>query len=105
MVVQVGPRGWVRRLIASHSADCAGGAAEAENGVGLPAVLPDPGTPEGDGSTRNGDAAFVQVAARAYEAGLSIGFAGLFAGEKRRRISVPSYAFERRRYWVESPKT
>ena len=41
----------------------------------------------------------------AYEAGLPVAFAGLFAGETRRRISVPGYPFEHRCYWVESPKT
>jgi len=37
--------------------------------------------------------------ARAYEAGLAIDFAGLFAGEERRRISLPGYPFQRQRYW------
>ena len=59
----------------------------------------------GDGSAPNGDAGFVRAVAEAYEAGLPIAFTGLFAGETRRRISVPVYPFERRRYWVDSPKT
>ena len=44
---------------------------------------------------------FVEGAARAYEAGLAIDFSGLFAGEKRRRISLPGYPFQRRRFWFE----
>ncbi|MCG8431604.1 MAG: acyltransferase domain-containing protein, partial [Candidatus Omnitrophica bacterium] len=41
----------------------------------------------------------VRSAAKAYEAGLALDFAGLFAGEARRRISVPGYPFQRRRHW------
>jgi len=49
----------------------------------------------------------VEAVARAYEAGLAIDFRGLFAGEGRRRISLPGYPFQRRRYWVRprSPGT
>ncbi len=50
------------------------------------------------------DDGFVTAVARAYEAGLAIEFEGLFAGESRRRISLPSYPFQRNRYWVDPPK-
>ena len=53
---------------------------------------------ESDGSQ------FPVAVARAYEAGLPVAFAGLFAGEKRRRIALPGYPFERRRHWIEPPK-
>ena len=46
------------------------------------------------------DGGFVQAVAGAYEAGLVVSFAGLFAGETRRRISLPDYPFERRRHWL-----
>ena len=45
---------------------------------------------------------FVEAVAGAYEAGLPIAFGGLFAGERRRRVSLPTYPFQRERYWVES---
>ena len=45
---------------------------------------------------------YVQAAAQAYEAGTSIDFAGLYSGETRRRISLPVYPFERRRYWFDA---
>ena len=51
---------------------------------------------EGDGS--------VEAVAKAYEAGLDVDFAGLFAGERRRRISLPGYPFQRRRFWVRPRK-
>ena len=43
---------------------------------------------------------FVHAVARAYEAGLAVSFAGLFAGETRRRVMLPDYPFERRRHWI-----
>ena len=43
---------------------------------------------------------FVEAVAAAYEAGLPVAFAGLFAGEDRRRISLPTYPFQRRRHWI-----
>ena len=56
------------------------------------------------GATRASDNGFVEAVAGAYEAGLGVSFAGLFAGESRHRISLPGYPFERRRYWIEAPK-
>ena len=44
---------------------------------------------------------FVEAVAGAYEAGLSLRFDGLFAGEERRRIALTGYPFERESYWVE----
>ena len=79
------------------------GAEEVGNGARGPVVLSGPGPADGDGSAPNGDAGFARAVAGAYEAGLPVAFAGLFAGETRRRISVPGYPFERRRYWIESP--
>ena len=43
---------------------------------------------------------FAAAVARAYEAGLPVSFAGLFAGETRRRITLPGYPFQRRRHWI-----
>ena len=43
---------------------------------------------------------FADAVAGAYEAGLAVSFAGLFAGETRRRVSLPDYPFERSRHWI-----
>ena len=51
-----------------------------------------------------GDSTFVKAVAGAYTAGLPVCFAGLFAGEARRRISLPGYPFQRERHWIEAPK-
>ena len=50
------------------------------------------------------DDGFVKAAAKAYESGINIDFEGLFSGESRRRVSIPSYAFQRERYWIAEPK-
>ena len=47
---------------------------------------------------------FVEAVAGVYEAGLPLRFDGLFAGEARRRISLPGYPFQRERYWVDVTK-
>ena len=47
------------------------------------------------------EGADVAAAAEAYEAGEQVSFERLFAGEKRRRIPLPGYPFQRRRHWVE----
>ncbi len=60
--------------------------------------------PPRDGSTPEPESSFVDAVAEAYEGGLDIAFEGLFAGEKRRRISLPSYPFQRQRHWIEPPK-
>ncbi len=52
-------------------------------------------------SSSLGDDGFVEAVAKAYEAGLPVSFPGLFAGETRRRISLPSYPFQRQHYWIQ----
>ena len=47
-------------------------------------------------------ARFVRAVSAAYEAGAKLSFAGLFAGEERRRIAIPGYPFQRRRFWVQT---
>ncbi len=48
----------------------------------------------------NPNGGFLDAVAEAYEAGLPLSFPGLFAGESRRRVSLPGYPFQRRRHWV-----
>ena len=47
---------------------------------------------EGDG--------FLQAVKTAYDIGLPISPEGLFAGESRRKLSLPGYPFQRRRFWI-----
>ncbi|MDE0439779.1 MAG: beta-ketoacyl synthase N-terminal-like domain-containing protein, partial [bacterium] len=67
---------------------------------GTPTVLSHPASPSGTGESPATHDGFVQAVASAYEAGLDISFAGLFAGESRCRVSLPGYPFQRRRHWI-----
>ncbi len=44
---------------------------------------------------------FLQAAARAWECGVSLSWQGLRPGAVKRRIPLPTYPFERQRYWIE----
>ena len=67
----------------------------------LPMVLTSMGGPSrGVAPASDPGDGFLDAVAAAYEAGLALSFAGLFAGEARRRISLPDYPFERRRHWI-----
>ncbi len=51
------------------------------------------------------DVATTQIAmARQWVAGVAIDWNGLHAGERRRRVALPGYPFERQRYWVSPDK-
>ncbi len=58
------------------------------------------GRPRPDADAGNGALDFLEAVAAAYEAGVSVAFTGLFAGEERRRIAIPGYSFQRRSFWV-----
>ena len=63
------------------------------------AVTPDAAPPEG--GRRPTSPSPSRAVGRAWEAGVELDAAGLFAGEERRRVPLPTYPFERQRYWVE----
>ena len=77
---------------------------ESAEGGGPPAAVSSLRQPHPDVPAAETEGAFVAAVAQAYEAGLPIRFDGLFAGESRRRISLPGYPFQRERHWVEAPK-
>ena len=48
------------------------------------------------------DSAFLQkTLGRLWLAGANIDWSGLYRSQRRRRVALPTYPFERRRYWVE----
>ncbi|MDE0629053.1 MAG: SDR family NAD(P)-dependent oxidoreductase, partial [Bryobacterales bacterium] len=65
--------------------------------------------PEGEPPTvvrslrRDGSGDFTAAAGAMFEAGIDLSFEGLFAGERRRRVELPTYPFQRRRYWLTTP--
>jgi NADPH:quinone reductase-like Zn-dependent oxidoreductase/NADP-dependent 3-hydroxy acid dehydrogenase YdfG/acyl carrier protein len=54
------------------------------------------------GSAVIGGEASPQTAAEQFVRGASIDWAGRFTGRKLRRVSLPTYAFQRERYWIEA---
>lgn len=58
------------------------------------------------GPGKGADAAsdFAQAVASVYAAGATPSFQGLYAGEKPAKAALPTYPFQRRRYWVDSER-
>ena len=95
VVVEIGPDAAVSATLSSAWPETSGtGSAPV-----LLSSLERPPECEAKPASRSGGR-FADAVARAYEAGLPVSFAGLFAGETRRRISLPDYPFERRRHWI-----
>ena len=69
-----------------------------------PAALSSLMRPGRNVSAAEAEDAFFAAVAGAYEAGLPLRFDGLFAGESRRRISLPGYPFRRDRHWIDAPR-
>ncbi len=70
------------------------------DGSAVPVIQASRAATAGGSASDPPDGAFAAAVAAAYEAGLPVSFAGLFAGEARRRISLPTYPFQRRRHWI-----
>ena len=94
-VVAVGPGAAMEAMLMTAWPQASGQAVK-------PVVLSGLGqSPDGEATPTSG-VSIVDAVARAYEAGFAVSFAGLFAGESRRRISLPGYPFQRERYWIET---
>lgn len=44
-----------------------------------------------------------QTLGRLWQEGVKVNWSEFYAGQNRQRVMLPTYPFERRRYWVESP--
>ena len=93
-VVEIGPHAVLGTVVAMTWPESAPAGAP----VILASLRRPPRDPEEPVADTSGG--FVEAVAGAYEAGLDIDFAGLFAEENRRRISLPAYPFQRRHHWV-----
>ncbi len=49
-------------------------------------------------------AGVLQTLGRLWLSGLSVDWTAFYAGESRRRVPLPTYPFERQRYWIDAPK-
>ena len=94
-VVEIGPAAVLEPQLSLKWPDSSDG----EEASTSPLVLSSLMRPSDEDSQEDGTG-FAEAVARAYEAGLALSFEGMFAGESRRRISLPSYPFQRRRHWV-----
>ena len=94
LVLEVGPRSLLAPMAASAWPEP----------TRTPVVLSSLAAPAHDAPESVGTDGFVEAVGSAYEAGLPIRFAGLYAGETRRRISLPSYPFQRVRHWIAAPR-
>ena len=92
VVVEVGPQAVLGPAVAGTWLD----SADARR---VPVVL---STLQQGASASAAHGGFVAAVAKAYESGIDVSFTGLFSGETRRRISLPSYPFQRRRHWIEA---
>ena len=99
-IVEIGPDAVIGPQALSVWPEPAGDAGASADGAGPPVVLTSLKHPTED-APQSGRA-FIEAVARAYEAGFTLDFAGLFAGEDRRRISLPGYPFQHRHFWFEA---
>ena len=95
LVVEVGPHAVLGPMAALAWPDAASG---------VPVTLASLRRPSREGSSSEAESSFIDAVAEVYEAGVDIIFEGLFAGETRRRISLPSYPFQRERHWLQQSK-
>jgi phthiocerol/phenolphthiocerol synthesis type-I polyketide synthase E len=88
VLLEVGPGGSLAALARRQVAD--------DSRVSVVASLGD--RPGGD---EHG--ALLDAAGRLWEAGVRLDWSTFFTGRRPRRVSLPTYPFERRRYWVDPP--
>ena len=100
LVVEIGPHAVLGPMATLAWPDPASG----RDGSGPPVVLASMRRPPRDAATTEAESSFIDAVAEAYEAGADISFEGLFAGETRRRVSLPSYPFQRERHWVQQTR-
>jgi thioesterase domain-containing protein/acyl carrier protein len=85
--LEVGPGNTLSTLVRQHL-----------NGAGSRVVLSSLRHPQ----EQESDNAFIlNSLGRLWLAGVDVNWAGFYEGERRRRVVLPTYPFERRRYWVD----
>ena len=88
ILLEVGPGQTLTRLARSHPA---------ASRRTIVASLPHP-MDQGDDERH-----LIAALGRLFMAGVDIDWAGLHGGARRRRVPLPTYPFERKRYWVSEP--
>ncbi|MGK5675861.1 acyltransferase domain-containing protein, partial [Micromonospora sp. URMC 106] len=88
MLVEVGPGTVLGALVGA-------------NGDGAPPVLPSVRHPR---DSQPDQAFLLATLARLWESGVDVDWEAFAAGQPCRRVSLPTYPFERRRYWIDVPE-
>ncbi len=87
ILLEIGPGTTLQVLARQH--------AQPENGQMILSSLPEAG------SQNSAVAALYGTLGHAWEAGIAVDWGQFYSGEQRSRISLPTYPFERKRYWAE----
>jgi acyl transferase domain-containing protein/acyl carrier protein len=90
VMVEVGPGGTLSALVRQHP----------EGGAGRLAV----GTLRRASEEGSDLALLLDALGRLWVEGVPFDSEALFAGERRHRVRLPTYPFERQRYWIDPPK-
>ena len=98
MVVEIGPHDVLGTMATLAWPEAEPGNSES------PTFIASMRRPPRNGSSSEPESGFIDAVARLYEGGLDISFEDLFVDEERQRISLPSYPFQRERYWLKEPK-
>ena len=98
LVIEVGPHVVLGPLISTVWP----GSADMEQAGPAPATFGTVIRPQRNAPMPEYETAFMDAVAGAYQAGLPVAFAGLFANQERRKIELPGYPFQRQRYWVDA---
>ena len=99
VLLEIGPRPVLGPLCAAAWPRTAAGGAPVPDALAS-LRQPSGGTP----GSEDGSDCFVDAVAGLYEAGVEIDYRGLFSGERRRRIALPAYPFQRRQFWISRPE-
>jgi acyl transferase domain-containing protein len=89
ILLEVGPGGTLSALVRQHP----------DAGAGRAAVS----TMRRESETGSDIALLLDAVGRLWVEGVPVDAEGFFAGQRRRRVPLPTYPFERQRYWIDPP--
>ncbi len=92
-LLEVGPGVSLTRLAQPHIAP-----AQKTPGASTPLPLASVRHPQ---ASQSDESFLLTTLGKLWLAGASVDWAGFHAGERRRRVALPTYPFERQRYWIE----
>jgi amino acid adenylation domain-containing protein len=94
LVLELGPRATLATLGRQIASD-------PRNQVSLPSL--DVGAKLPAAADPDEQSAFLRAVGGLWSHGVALDFAAFFAEDQRRRVALPTYPFERQRYWIDPP--